>query len=93
MSKAHRRVQYKYSTISCTVVYTTVTPYISVNLPANLNDNINNKHTISVIYMDSFVPRFPCLFRQKYPSENAGKGISECLCFKIFCGEHAPKPP
>ena len=52
MSKAHcqKRVQYKYSTVGCAVVYTTVKPYISVNLPANLNDNINNKHTISVIY-------------------------------------------
>ena len=52
MSKAHhqKRVQYKYSTVSCAVVYTTVKPYISVNLPANLNDNINNRYTISVIY-------------------------------------------
>jgi len=51
MSKAHRqkRVQYNYSTVSCLVVYTTVKPYISMNLPATLNDNTNNKHTISVI--------------------------------------------
>ena len=52
MSKANRqkRVQYKYSTVSSAVVFITVQPYISVNLPANLNDNTNNKHTISVIY-------------------------------------------
>ena len=52
MSKAHcqKRAQYKYSTVGCAVVYTTVKPYISENLPANLNDNIDNKHTISVIY-------------------------------------------
>ena len=38
------------------------------------------------------MPRFPCLFRQKYPSENAGKGISKCLGFKIFWGA-CPKSP
>ena len=40
------------------------------------------------------MPRFPGLFRQKYPSENAGKGISECLGFKIFWeGGNALRPP
>ena len=40
------------------------------------------------------MPRFPCLLRRKYPSENAEKGISECLCFKIFWEEGAcPQTP
>ena len=38
------------------------------------------------------MPRFPCLFRRKYPSENAGKGISKCLGFKIFWGA-CPQSP
>ena len=41
----------------------------------------------------SLITRFPCLFRRKYPSENAGKGISECLGFKIFWGSMPPDPP
>ena len=36
--------------------------------------------------------RFPCFFERKYPSENDGKGISECLGFKIFC-ESMPQSP
>ena len=40
----------------------------------------------------SLITRFPCLFRRKYPSENAGKGISECLGFKIFWGSMPPDP-
>ena len=92
MWEAHHqtRVQYKYSTVSCAVVYTTVTPYISVNLPANLNDNINTQY---LLYMGRFMPRFLYLFRRKYPLENAGKGISECLGFKIFWGCMRPHPP
>ena len=43
--------------------------------------------------MDRFKPSFPCRFRQKSRSENAGKGISECLGFKIFWGTMPPDPP
>ena len=41
----------------------------------------------------SLITRFLCLFRRKYPSENAGKGISQCLGFKIFWGSMPPHPP
>ena len=43
--------------------------------------------------MGHFMPRFPCLFRRKYPSEDAGKGISESLGFKSLWGSMPPEPP
>ena len=49
------------STVGCAVVCTTEKPYISVNLPADLNDSINEKYTISVIYGPFYVS-FSLLF-------------------------------
>ena len=49
------------STVGCAVVCTTEKHYISVNLPADLNDSINKKHTISVIYGPFYVS-FSLLF-------------------------------
>ena len=46
-----------------------------------------------LLYVDRFMPRFPCLFRGKYFLENVGNGISECLGFKIFWGSMPPDPP
>ena len=46
-----------------------------------------------LLYVDRFMPRFPCLFRGKYLLENAGNGISECLGFKIFWETVPPDPP
>ena len=43
--------------------------------------------------MNRFTPRFPCLCRRKYPPENAGKGISACIGFKIFCHSMPPDLP
>ena len=36
---------------------------------------------------------FYALFSAKYCSENAGNRISKALDFKIFLGEHSPRPP
>ena len=49
------------STVGFAVICTTEKPYISVNLPADVNDGINKKHTISVIYGPFYVS-FSLLF-------------------------------
>ena len=67
-----KNVQLKYCRLqSCC---TTEKPYISVNLPADLNDSINKKHTISVIYGPFYVS-FSLLFGRKYPGKMVEKAF------------------
>ena len=59
-------------TVGCAVVCTTEKPYISVNLPADLNDSISKKHTISVIYGPFYVS-FSLLLWTKIPLDKCRK--------------------